>query len=70
MEGNHKFWTMKDGREIPIVLMQTSHIHHCIAKIVHSKKGWRFEYLPRLRAELEYRRHRQIVKANNGEPWP
>lgn len=69
MHGNHKFWEMKDGRKIPIVLMQTSHIHHCIAKINNSK-GWRRQYLPRLLDELEYRAHRQIVRANNGEPWP
>jgi hypothetical protein len=45
-------WICKDGRQILVSAMETSHIHNCIAKILRSRRGWRREYLPRLQLEL------------------
>ena len=45
-------WVTKDGRRILVSQMDTNHIMNCIIMIVNSKKGWRREYLERLRLEL------------------
>lgn len=46
-------WITREGRQIPVSRMTTSHIQNCIAKICRS--GWRQEYLERLRLEIEIR---------------
>jgi hypothetical protein len=48
-------WVTKDGKRLLVSRMETSHIHNCIAKIERSRKGWRREYLERLKLELEIR---------------
>lgn len=43
-------WTCKDGREILVRDMDTSHIINCIRLI--KNRNWRREYLDRLELEL------------------
>lgn len=44
-------WVIREGTEIPIKSMRTSHIKNCIRMIVR-KEGWREEFLKPLLVEL------------------
>lgn len=48
-----KVWITKDGTEIKVKNMETSHIQNCISKI--ERDNWRTGYLPILNKELEKR---------------
>jgi hypothetical protein len=48
-------WITRDGRSYLVSQMTTSHIINCIRKIQRSQKGWRREYLERLKLELTIR---------------
>lgn len=48
-------WVTADGRHVLVSKMEYSHLLNCIAKIKHSRRGWRKEYLPRLELELTIR---------------
>jgi hypothetical protein len=48
-------WVTKDGKHLLVSRMETSHIRNCIAKIERSRRGWRKQYLERLKLELEIR---------------
>lgn len=52
-------WETRDGQKILVSNMETSHIQNCIAKILRSRRGWRREYLDRLRLELIIRSIKQ-----------
>lgn len=45
-------WLTKDGRQLLVSKMDTSHILNCISKIERNRNGWRREYLERLKLEL------------------
>jgi hypothetical protein len=47
-------WITKDGRRILVRQMERRHLLNCIDKIERSR-GWRREYLERLKMELEIR---------------
>lgn len=51
-------WKCKDGKVIAIKDMTTSHIENCIKKM-NRQKGWRIEYYPLFRQELERRGHEE-----------
>lgn len=46
-------WVTRDGTEINIKDMTTSHIKNCINRII--KMNWRLDYLPLLQSELSKR---------------
>lgn len=48
-------WVTARGERMPVSKMETSHIENCIRKIERSRKGWRRDYLERLRLELYIR---------------
>jgi len=48
-------WVCKDGRALLVSQMETSHVQNCITKILRSRRGWRAEYLDRLKLELTIR---------------
>lgn len=52
-----KIWVTSYGERIPVSDMTTDHIDRCIASIECERygKGWRLEYLARLRLELVIR---------------
>jgi hypothetical protein len=50
-----KVWITRDGRQLLVSQMETSHVVACIAKIERSGCRWRPEYLERLRLELTIR---------------
>lgn len=50
-----RVWVCKDGRQLLVSQMETSHIEKCIAKILRSRKGWRRNFLERLQIELVIR---------------
>lgn len=54
-------WITRDGRQLRISQMDTSHIMLCIAKIQRSRRGWRKEFLERLQLELEIRNLKDVV---------
>jgi hypothetical protein len=52
-------WVTKDGQQLLVSQMETSHVRNCIAKIERSRKNWRRSYLSRLKLELVIREIRQ-----------
>jgi hypothetical protein len=48
-------WRTRDGQLVLVSQMSDSHLHHSIAMILRSKKGWRREYLDRLLLEVTIR---------------
>jgi hypothetical protein len=50
-----RIWVCKDGRRIPVSALDDDHLQKCIDKIERSR-GWRKQYLPRLKLEQDIRR--------------
>lgn len=48
-----RLWLTKDGRQLPLGLMSTAHIMHCLARI--ERTGWRREWYEALVLEVEIR---------------
>lgn len=48
-------WITRTGQRLPISQLDDDHLANCIAKIERSRRGWRREYLERLKLEQEIR---------------